>query len=77
MFVAAAVFAFLALILLLIAAAFGLVEAGLVPWLAFLIVAVVLLLIGAARGPDRQSSAWARSGRRSARSPRPRRRWPR
>jgi Putative Actinobacterial Holin-X, holin superfamily III len=47
MFVVAAVFAFLALILLLIAAAFGLVAAGLEPWLAFLIVAVVLLLIGA------------------------------
>jgi uncharacterized membrane protein YqjE len=46
MFVVAAVFAFLALILLLIAAAYGLVAAGLDPWLAFLIVAVVLLLIG-------------------------------
>jgi hypothetical protein len=47
MFAAAGVFAFLALILLLIAAAFGLVEAGLAPWLAFLIVAVALLVIGA------------------------------
>ena len=46
MFVAAGVLAFLALILLLIAAAFGLVAAGLSPWLAFLIVACVLLLIG-------------------------------
>jgi hypothetical protein len=46
MFVVAAVFAFLALILLLIAAAYGLVAAGLDPWLAFLIVAVVLLLVG-------------------------------
>jgi hypothetical protein len=45
MFVGAAVLAFLALILLLIAAAYGLVAAGLDPWLAFLIVAAVLLLI--------------------------------
>ena len=45
MFAAAGVLAFLALILLLIAAAFGLVAAGLAPWLAFLIVAVVLLII--------------------------------
>jgi len=47
MFAAAAVLAFLALILLLIAAAFGLVAAGLPPWLSFLIVAGVLLLVGA------------------------------
>jgi Flp pilus assembly protein TadB len=47
MFVVAAVLAFLALILLLIAAAYGLVAAGLPPWAAFLIVAGVLLLIGA------------------------------
>jgi hypothetical protein len=47
MFVVAGVVAFLALILLLIAAAFGLVAAGLAPWLAFLIVALVLLLITA------------------------------
>jgi hypothetical protein len=46
MFVVAGVFAFLALILLLIAAAYGLVAAGLSPWLAFLIVAGVLLLVG-------------------------------
>ena len=46
MFVAAGTLAFLALILLLIAAAYGLVAAGLAPWLAFLIVAVVLLGIG-------------------------------
>jgi len=46
MFVVAGVFAFLALILLLIAAAYGLVAAGLSPWLAFLIVAGALLLIG-------------------------------
>ena len=45
MFVVAGVVAFLALILLLIAAAYGLVAAGLAPWLAFLIVAVVLLVI--------------------------------
>ena len=47
MFATAGVFAFLALILLLIAAAYGLVALGLSPWLAFLIVAVVLLIIGA------------------------------
>ena len=47
MFATAGVFAFLALILLLIAAAYGLVALGLSPWLAFLIVALVLLLIGA------------------------------
>jgi hypothetical protein len=47
MFVAAGTLAFLALILLLIAAAYGLVALGLAPWLAFLIVAVVLLVIGA------------------------------
>jgi Putative Actinobacterial Holin-X, holin superfamily III len=46
MFAVAGVFAFLALILLLIAAAYGLVAAGLSPWLAFLVVAAVLLLIG-------------------------------
>lgn len=46
MFLAAAVFAFLALILLLIAAAYGLVAAGLSPWLAFLIVGGALLLVG-------------------------------
>ena len=47
MFATAGVFAFLALILLLIAAAYGLVALGLSPWLAFLIVALVLLIIGA------------------------------
>ncbi len=46
MFAAAAVFAFLSLILLLIAAAYGLVAAGLAPWLSFLIVALALLLFG-------------------------------
>jgi hypothetical protein len=45
LFVVAGVLAFLALILLLIAAAFGLVAAGLDAWLAFLIVAGVLLLV--------------------------------
>jgi hypothetical protein len=44
---AAGVFAFFALILLLIAAAYGLVAAGLAPWLSFLIVAVILLVAGA------------------------------
>jgi hypothetical protein len=47
LFGAAGVFAFLALILLLISAAYGLVAAGLAPWLAFLIVALVLLMVGA------------------------------
>lgn len=47
LFAVAGVVAFLALILLLIAAAYGLVAAGLAPWLAFLVVAAVLLLIAA------------------------------
>src|ERR1019366_2235751 len=47
MFFAAATLAFLALILLLIAAAYGLVAAGRAPRLAFLVVAVVLLVVGA------------------------------
>jgi hypothetical protein len=47
MFVVAGVFAFLALILVLIAAAYGLVAAGLAPWLSFLIVAGALLVVGA------------------------------
>ena len=46
LFAAAGFFASLALILLLIAAAYGLVAAGLAPWLSFLIVAGVLLLLG-------------------------------
>lgn len=46
MFATAGVFAFLALILLLISAAYGLVAAGLAPWLAFLIVGGALLLFG-------------------------------
>ncbi len=46
MFAIAGLFAFLALILLLISAAYGLVAAGLAPWLAFLIVAGILLLTG-------------------------------
>jgi predicted transcriptional regulator len=47
MFAAAGTLAFLALILLLISAAYGLVAAGLAPWLAFLIVSAVLLVVGA------------------------------
>jgi hypothetical protein len=47
MFAVAGVFAFLALILLLIAAAYGLVAAGLAPWLSFLIVGGFLLVVGA------------------------------
>ena len=46
MFAAAGTLVFLALILLLISAAYGLVAAGLAPWAAFLIVAGVLLVIG-------------------------------
>lgn len=46
LFVVAGVFAFLALILLLIAAAYGLVAAGLSAWLAFLIVGAALLVLG-------------------------------
>jgi uncharacterized membrane protein YqjE len=47
MFVAAGTLAFLALILLLISAAYALVALSLAPWAAFLIVAGVLLVIGA------------------------------
>jgi len=47
MFAVAGVFGFLALILLLIAAAYGLVAAGLSPWSSFLIVAIVLLVLAA------------------------------
>lgn len=50
MLAAAGVVAFLAVILLLIAAAYGLVAAGLAPWLSFLIVAVVLLIIAGIAG---------------------------
>src|ERR1035437_10245474 len=46
MFAAAGTLAFLALILLLISAAYGLVAAGLAPWLAFLIVSAILVLVG-------------------------------
>lgn len=45
MFVVAGVLAFLALILLLFCAVYGLVAAGLAEWLAFLTVAGVLLLV--------------------------------
>lgn len=40
-------FAFLSVIVFVIAGAYGLVAAGLAPWLAFLIVATALLLLGA------------------------------
>ena len=46
MFAVAGLFAFLALILLLFAAAYGLVAAGLPTWLSFLIVAGLLLVFG-------------------------------
>lgn len=45
MFVVAGVLAFLALILLLFAAVYGLAAAGLEPWLSFLVVAGFLLLV--------------------------------
>ncbi|WP_231121647.1 phage holin family protein [Motilibacter peucedani] len=48
MFIVAGFFAFLALILLLIAAAYGLASLGLAPGWAFLIVAGVLLLVAGA-----------------------------
>lgn len=48
MFAVAGVAAFLGVILLLIAIAYGLVALGLSPWLAFLIVAVVLFLMAGA-----------------------------
>jgi len=47
MFAVAGGFSFLALILLLIAAAYGLVAAGFPPWLSFVIVAGALLVVGA------------------------------
>lgn len=47
MFGAAAFMSLLALIVLLIAAAEGLIALGLAPWLAYLVVALVLLLIAA------------------------------
>ena len=50
LFGAAGYFALSATILLYFAAAFGLVAAGLAPWLAFLIVAIALLLIAAILG---------------------------
>ena len=50
MFVVAGVFAFLALIMLLISAAYGLVALGVPTSLAFLIVAVVLVLLGVLLG---------------------------
>jgi hypothetical protein len=50
MFVVAGVLGFLALILLLFTAVYGLVAAGLAEWLSFLIVAGVLLLVCAILG---------------------------
>jgi hypothetical protein len=47
MFIIAATFAFLALIMLLFALAYGLVAAGVWTWLAFTIVAVLLVAVGA------------------------------
>ncbi len=47
LFGAAGYLGVLASVLLVIAAAYGLVAAGLSPWLAFLIVAVVLLVVAA------------------------------
>src|SRR6478609_10189675 len=50
MFIVAGTFAFLALIMLLIALAFGLIALGVWPWLAFLIVALLLIASGALLG---------------------------
>lgn len=50
MFVIAGTFAFLALIMLLIALAYGLIALGVWPWLAFLIVALLLIGSGALLG---------------------------
>ncbi|MBE3074848.1 MAG: phage holin family protein, partial [Actinobacteria bacterium] len=47
LFAAAALFVFLALILVPIAAAYGLVAAGLAPWLSFLVVSGLFLVLGA------------------------------
>ena len=47
LFAAAGLFVFLAVIMLSIAAAYGLVAAGLAPWLSFLIVSGVFLVLGA------------------------------
>jgi cytochrome c biogenesis protein CcdA len=47
MLIGAAVFGFLAFVFLLVAAAYGLVKAGLDEWAAFLIVAGALLLVAA------------------------------
>jgi hypothetical protein len=76
MFGAAGVLGFVAFILLSIAAAYGLVAAGLHPGFAFLIVAVVYLVLAAilALVGRSRSSAWARP---YAPSRRPRRAWPR
>jgi uncharacterized membrane protein YqjE len=50
MFVVAGTFAFLALIMLLFALAYGLVALGVWTWLAFLIVAVLLVAVGTLLG---------------------------
>src|SRR6478609_3314819 len=50
MFIVAGTFGFLALIMLLIALAYGLVALGVWPWLAFLIVALLLIATGAILG---------------------------
>ncbi|NMM34434.1 MAG: phage holin family protein, partial [Phycicoccus sp.] len=47
LFAAAALLVFLALLLLPIAAAYGLVAAGLAPWLSFLVVSGLFLVLGA------------------------------
>lgn len=50
MFIVAGTFAFLALIMLLIALAYGLIAMGLWTWVAFLVVALILLVTGGALG---------------------------
>ena len=67
LFAAAGLFAFLALILLLIAAAYGLVAAGLDPWLAFLIVAGTLLVLAVIMAAGRQEQRQQGQGQARAR----------
>lgn len=46
LFIIAIIFGHFALVLLLISAGYGLVAAGLAPWFAFLVIALVVILLG-------------------------------
>lgn len=46
LFIIAIIFGHFALVLLLISAGYGLVAAGLAPWLAFLVISLVVILLG-------------------------------